>query len=216
MTEPSKGERTRAKLVAATASLMQRQGYHATGLAEIVDHSGAPRGSLYFYFPGGKEELAKAALGEAGAEWRRRIEAVVADAPDIGAAVEAVCRLLANDLAASDFQHGCPVAAVALESAGEPVRQIIEAHYAEWEHAIIEFSVARGSIDREAAKPLATFVLASIEGAMLLAKVHRSREPLLRVGAMLRAMAAMTAPERPRGKRRKPRRRKADGEAAKS
>jgi TetR/AcrR family transcriptional repressor of lmrAB and yxaGH operons len=199
----TKGARTRAKLVSATASLMQRQGYHATGLAEIVETSGAPRGSLYFYFPGGKEELARAALGEAAADWRRRIEAVVAEADDLGAAVEAVCRLLANDLAASDFQHGCPVAAVALESAGEPVRQIIEAHYVEWEHAIVEYAVAHGGIDREAARPLATFVLASIEGALLLAKVHRSREPLLRVGAMLRGLAAMTAPPRPKRPRKR-------------
>jgi len=209
MTEAlTKGARTRAKLVAAAASLMQRQGYHATGLAEIVEHSGAPRGSLYFYFPGGKEELARAALAEAGAEWRARIEAAVADAPDLGAAAEAVCRLLANDLAASDFQHGCPVAAVALEAAGssEPVRQIIEAHYAEWEHAIVELAVARAGLDRDAARPLATFVLASIEGALLLAKVHRSREPLLRVGAMLRGLAAM-APDAPaRASKRRARR----------
>ena len=51
----TKGERSKAKLVAATADLLRRQGYHATGLAEIVAESGAPRGSLYFYFPGGKD-----------------------------------------------------------------------------------------------------------------------------------------------------------------
>ena len=58
----TKGERTRARLTAATAALLQKQGYHATGLAEIVATAGAPRGSVYFYFPGGKEALACAAI----------------------------------------------------------------------------------------------------------------------------------------------------------
>jgi len=60
--EATKGERTRKKLVDATAALLRRQGYHATGLSDIVAESGAPRGSLYFHFPGGKDELARAAL----------------------------------------------------------------------------------------------------------------------------------------------------------
>src|SRR5437773_2171867 len=133
----TKGEQTRKKLVDATADLMRRQGYHATGLAQIVEESGAPRGSLYFYFPGGKDELAIAALEAASVTWRARIDEVVARAPDPGAAVEAVCHLLADDLAASDFQHGCPVAAVALEATSEPVRAAIVAHYQAWRAAIV-------------------------------------------------------------------------------
>ena len=190
--ELRKGERTRQKLVAATAELLQRQGYHATGLSQIVEESGAPRGSLYFYFPDGKDQLAVAALDAASTEWRARIDAVVAAAPDLGQAVEDVCRLLADDLAKSDYSKGCPVAAVALEAASTsgPVREAVEAHYAEWSDAIVERLTAR-EMPRDAAKQLATFVLASVEGALLLAKVQRSKQPLLVVGRMLRAMASL-------------------------
>jgi TetR/AcrR family transcriptional repressor of lmrAB and yxaGH operons len=193
MTEPkdeSKGERTRRKLVATTAALLQRQGYHATGLSQIVAESGAPRGSLYFYFPDGKDQLAVAALDASSKDWRARIDAVVAAAPDLGQAVEDVCKLLADDLAHSDYQRGCPVAAVALEAAATsgPVRKAVEGHYAEWSESIVGRLGA--AMPRDAARQLATFVLSSVEGALLLAKVQRSREPLLVVGKMLRAMTS--------------------------
>ena len=193
----NKGERTRQKLVDTTAELLQRQGYHATGLAQIVAESGAPRGSLYFHFPGGKDELAVSALDASSRVWRARIDEVVAAAADLGQAVEAVCKLLADDLAASRYQRGCPVAAVALEAAATtgPVRAAVESHYAEWAAAIVERVTAAG-MPRDAAKQLATFVLASIEGALLLAKVQRSKQPLLTVGGMLRQMASLAPRKR--------------------
>jgi TetR/AcrR family transcriptional repressor of lmrAB and yxaGH operons len=185
---PTKGERSRHKLVTATAELLRRQGYHATGLAEIVAESGAPRGSLYFYFPGGKDELACAALDASGVEWRRRIAAATRDAADLGAAIDAIVTLLGDDLEASGYQHGCPAAAVALEATSEPVRATVAAQYAAWEAAIADRMVSFG-IARPVARQLATVALASIEGALLLAKVSRSRAPLAAVGAALRAMA---------------------------
>ncbi|HUJ57856.1 MAG TPA: TetR/AcrR family transcriptional regulator [Kofleriaceae bacterium] len=186
----SKGERTRHKLVATAARLFERQGYHATGLAEILEESGAPRGSLYFHFPGGKDELACAALGQAGAAWRARIESVLARAPNLGVAVDEVCKLLADDLAASGYEHGCPVAAVALEApaTSDTIRQAVEAHYTEWRELIVD-RLATTAVAREPARQLAVFALAAIEGALLLAKAQRSRDPLITVGAMLRAMA---------------------------
>jgi TetR/AcrR family transcriptional repressor of lmrAB and yxaGH operons len=187
MSELSKGERTKKKLVDATGVLLRRQGFHGTGLSDIVAESGAPRGSLYFYFPGGKDELACAALDAAGAEWRTRIEAVVAAAPDLDHALAAVIELLAADLVASKFQHGCPVAAVALESISEPVRKTIVRHYAEWEHLIAGHLVSLG-MHEAPARQLATVALSAIEGAMLLARVQRSTAPLVTTGAALRAM----------------------------
>lgn len=200
----TKGERSRAKLVTATAELLRRQGYHATGLSEIVAESGAPRGSLYFYFPGGKDELACAALDASGVEWRQRIAAAIEGAADLGAAIDSIVTLLADDLEASGYQHGCPAAAVALEATSEPVRETVAAHYAAWEAAIADRLVTFG-IARPVGKQLATVALASIEGALLLAKVSRSRAPLVTVGAALRAMATMMqAPRRKRRTRPRP------------
>jgi TetR/AcrR family transcriptional regulator, lmrAB and yxaGH operons repressor len=213
MTDLTKGERTRRKLVEATATLLRRHGYAATGLSAIVDESGAPRGSLYFYFPGGKDELAIAALEASGDEWRARISASVDGARDLGEALDAVITLLAADLAASDWQNGCPVAAVAHETSSPAVRAAVQRHYARWQAEIAE-RVVRFGVAPEAAGQLATVALAAIEGALLLAKVERSARPLVTIGAALRAMVAVVAPRdvsegsitrarsrRPRGRR---------------
>ncbi len=196
MTEPSKGERTRKKLVDATAALLRRQGYHATGLSDIVAESGAPRGSLYFYFPDGKDELARAALEAAGIEWRARVEAVLVGTTDLGHAIDAIVKLLADDLESSGWDHGCPVAAVALEATSDTVRKTVAAHYAAWLAAITRRLHDDFAVPQAVAAQLATVALASIEGALLLARVQRSREPLVTVGHALRAMAAFatTAP----------------------
>jgi TetR/AcrR family transcriptional repressor of lmrAB and yxaGH operons len=185
----SKGEATRGKMIAATATLLQKQGYHATGLSQILAESGAPRGSLYFHFPGGKEELACAALVASGDAWRERIAAVVETARDPGAAIEACCDALAQMLVDSDFEVGCPVATVALEAAtaSEPVRQTCAEHYGTWQRLVAERLRAAGSSAAQSDK-LATFVLASVEGALLLAKVQRDPAPLHIVGKTLRGM----------------------------
>lgn len=184
----AKGERSRARLVSATAALLRRQGYHATGLGQIVQESGAPRGSLYFYFPGGKEELACTALAESGEAMRQQLEAVIAAAPDPGAAVEDVCRVLGENLAASDYAHGCPLATVALEAAAASgaVREVCASHYARWEQSIARLLVAAGVAPERAAE-LATFMLATVEGALLLAKVKRDLGPLELAGRTLAA-----------------------------
>jgi TetR/AcrR family transcriptional repressor of lmrAB and yxaGH operons len=188
MSQPrsAKGERSRARLVAATAELLQRQGFHATGLAEIVAESGAPRGSLYFYFPGGKEELACTALAEAGAVWRARLEAVIARAPDLPAAVRDVCDVLADELRSSKFSLGCPLATVALEAAhaSEAVRRTCAGHYQGWEQSIATRLEAAGVASAQAAE-LATFALAAIEGALLLAKVRRDTQAVVQTGETL-------------------------------
>jgi TetR/AcrR family transcriptional repressor of lmrAB and yxaGH operons len=189
MTEATKGERTRRKLVDATAALLRRQGYHATGLSDIVAESGAPRGSLYFYFPGGKDELARAALLESSAAWRARLDAATRDVRDLGEAIDATVTLLAEDLEASGWDNGCPVAAVALESTSDLVRQTVAEHFETWLGVLTDRLAALG-VPAAAARQLATVALSAVEGALLLARVTRSRQPLVAVGQALRAMAA--------------------------
>jgi TetR/AcrR family transcriptional repressor of lmrAB and yxaGH operons len=189
-----KGEESRRKLVDATAKLLRRQGFHATGLAQIVEESGAPRGSLYFYFPNGKEELACAALEQAGGEWRTALLAAGAIEP-LSLAIEAVVTLIADQLEASAFADGCPLATVALEAsaASEAVRALVARHYDGWRE-ILAARLRAAKIDRARAESTATFVLAAIEGALLLAKVGKSRAPLETVGKTLKAMIDAMAP----------------------
>jgi TetR/AcrR family transcriptional repressor of lmrAB and yxaGH operons len=193
----TKGERSKAKLVAATASLLQRQGYHATGLAQIVAESGAPRGSVYFYFPGGKEAMACAALVESGGAWRERLEAVIDAAPDFAAAIVDVCRELGAAMEATGWESGCPIATVALEaSTSSPsVRDTCARHFADWERSIAA-RLERAGVPAAAAGELALVALSTIEGALLLAKVERSTRPLDVAGRTLSSMLRVLVPPR--------------------
>jgi TetR/AcrR family transcriptional repressor of lmrAB and yxaGH operons len=197
MTEPSKdelskGERTRKKLVETTAALLRCQGYHATGLSQIVAESGAPRGSLYFYFPGGKDDLAIAALSASSDAWRARILAVLAEARDLGGALDALVTAVGDDLEASGWVNGCPVATVALESTSEPVRAMVAAHFQRWLDLSLEL-LTRFGVARPLAQELGLVGLAALEGALLLARVQRSRAPLVSVGRALRMMVTPLA-----------------------
>ncbi len=125
---------SRQAFVEATAELLRRQGYNATGLNEIVARSGAPKGSLYFHFPGGKEELAVAAMSQAGDELRQAIGAIVTSSDDLGESLGRLIDALAAGLESSDYEMGCPIATVTLEVAAssKAVRAAADAVFASW------------------------------------------------------------------------------------
>src|SRR6476646_10693726 len=103
--------------LAATGRLLRRQGYDATGLAEIVATSGAPKGSLYFYFPGGKEELAVAAMQREGGQLRDAIASIMGSDGDVAVTLGGLVDALAQGRESSDCRDGCPIATVTLEAA---------------------------------------------------------------------------------------------------
>jgi TetR/AcrR family transcriptional repressor of lmrAB and yxaGH operons len=183
---------SRERMIEATAVLLQKQGYAGTGLSEILDASAAPRGSLYFHFPGGKEQLACEALAASGALWKKRIDEVTADITDPGEAAAAVCTMLGDRLEDSDWELGCPIATVALEAAAgsEAIRTTCAEHFAGWEAIVVRRLVAAG-LPEELARAAATLAVASVEGALLLARVYRSRQPLDRVALALRAQLSI-------------------------
>src|ERR1700759_5271302 len=113
----SNGRASRRAFLSATGVLLRRQGYAATGLSEIVDRSGAPRGSLYFHFPGGKEELAVAAIERSGEALRRGTAATMAAPGGTAEGVAMLIDALAEGLEGSGYADGCPIATVALETA---------------------------------------------------------------------------------------------------
>ncbi|MFD3510818.1 TetR/AcrR family transcriptional regulator [Nocardia sp. NPDC058666] len=171
-----KGAETRCKLIRATRSLIESHGYFGAGLNQIVQDSGAPRGSLYFHFPGGKDELVVAALADSGTDIAAIIRTIEAtDARDFARKMLA---LLGDQLEASEWTIGCPVATVALDTAAtnDVVQQACSATYRQWEDAIRERLVGFGHPEPER---LTTVALALIEGGLVLARTHRSRQPLL-------------------------------------
>src|SRR5829696_5567914 len=103
----------REDAIATAARLFDRSGYHGAGLAEILEASGAPRGSFYFHFPGGKEQLAVEAVRHAGGQVRQMIEASAARDPDPVAILRRLSRALTRWLEASGYTQGCAVSNVA-------------------------------------------------------------------------------------------------------
>jgi TetR/AcrR family transcriptional repressor of lmrAB and yxaGH operons len=185
------GRASREAFVTSTGRLLRRQGYAASGLNEIVSRSGAPRGSLYFHFPGGKEELATAAIEHTGAELRAAIAAMLAGRPRASEAVGQLIDALASGLEASGYRDGCPIATVALEAAGssEPLRLAAERVFASWLAELERGLIAEG-MSPERAADRAVLVLSAIEGALVLARVRRELGPLRAVREELVALTA--------------------------
>jgi TetR/AcrR family transcriptional regulator, lmrAB and yxaGH operons repressor len=187
----TKGERTRTRMAHAAADRMHRQGYHATGVNQILSDAGAPRGSLYFHFPGGKEELAADAVTLAAGSLDAWIAELMAAAPDAVAAVRSVIEMLATQLVDSSYEKGCPVATVSLELTGEheQLQQACASAYTSWEQTLAERLRADGFTE-SAAREYATLLLAAIEGALLLARAYRSPHPLQRLAATVSTLLA--------------------------
>lgn len=169
---------TRGRAIETAADLFRRQGYAATGVAQVIAESGTPKGSFYFNFPGGKEELGTEALRLGGGRLRAGIEALAAAAPDPAAFVRGLADALAAGLEASGFEQGCPIATVALETAAasEPLRAEAEAQFASWEAAMAAVVGDRAGL-----------VLATLEGALILARTRRSADPVRDAGRGLAA-----------------------------
>ncbi len=188
---PRRPERSsREAFIDTTAKLLRRRGYAASGLNEIVARSGAPKGSLYFHFPGGKEELAIAALEHAGGELRAGIAQLLASSEDLGEALAGVVDALAAGLQASGFRDGCPIATVALEAASESerLRASAAAVFDSW-LAVIAARLRAGGLSAAAAERRALMVLAAIEGALILARARHDLAPLSAVREELLALA---------------------------
>lgn len=174
-------------MIETAAGLLHKQGYASTGLNQILDESKAPKGSLYFHFPGGKEELVAAALEQSAGGLTELLERVLGAAPSAAAAVDAIVAYFAGQLESSSYTKGCPIATVALEQAAtsDPLHRACATAYARW-NALIAARLVKDGFAADRADTIANFALATIEGALLLSRAHRSTEPLRRAGAELR------------------------------
>jgi TetR/AcrR family transcriptional repressor of lmrAB and yxaGH operons len=179
---------TKNRLRETATELFRRQGYSGTGISQVIEESGAPSGSLYFHFPGGKTELAIEAVTAAGDEIGRGIEYLLASSDDVAEAVGSVIDYLVADLQRSDFEHGCPVGTVALDTAStsEPIRLACRTIFEDWTAKVANRLRAAGW-GKKAARDDALVVVALIEGALLLARARRDLDPLEAVAQHVRA-----------------------------
>jgi TetR/AcrR family transcriptional repressor of lmrAB and yxaGH operons len=189
------GRSTRDQIIAATCDLMEAQGFHATGLSEIIKASGAPRGSLYYYFPDGKEGLAAEAIRRTGEALAERISANLALSPHAGLGLAAFAGQIALAVERSGFKAGGPLTAVAMETAttSERLNQACREAYARLQGAFAAHLGAAG-YPPDRADELAEFITAAIEGGIILCRTYHSGDPLRRVGAQLERLLAASPP----------------------
>ena len=138
---------------------------------------------MYHYFPGGKEQIGAEALARSGEKIRRTIERA-GEAPDLPAAINAYFTINAERLRDSDYERGCPIATVALETSSdiERIRQVCEDVFHGWQTTLAGVFVDAGIIEADAAS-LATFVLSSYEGALTMSRALRDIQPMITSGA---------------------------------
>ena len=177
---------TRESILTAAAELMRHKGYAAVAMKDVVAASGAPIGSLYPHFPGGKTQIAREALLNAGAAYGLLIPTVIDPHDDLGEAVEAVFVQAAEDMASTGFANMCPVGSVAGEVA-DTVQELRDATadiFTAWLDGGTAYFRSRG-VPEPTARDLTVVLIGALEGAFVLARTLRSSEPLLAMGRVL-------------------------------
>ncbi|MBP6852215.1 MAG: TetR/AcrR family transcriptional regulator [Rhodoferax sp.] len=179
------------------ADALQRRGLHGVGLNEILRDAQAPKGVLYHHFPGGKTELAVAAIQAIVARIVASLDQVLATTTDPATAFERWVQGAQRHLAASSFERGCPLATVALESASDDVaiRGALALAFATIRERIGQALQVSG-VPTQQAQGLAALMLAAYEGGLLQARVAGDAEPMARATGMLLTLIQTTQAHR--------------------
>jgi AcrR family transcriptional regulator len=174
-------------MISGAAELLSRRGLEGTSFADVLAATGAPRGSLYHHFPGGKDELVAEAVRHAGSLLPAWLERLVADDPvEVTSAFVDVWRRLSRS---SDPPAGCAVAAVTVAApADSGLRAVTAEVFAAWREALARRYEA-GGIPSDRADPLAVTVIAAVEGAIVLSRAADDPGPLDIVERHLRELA---------------------------
>ena len=192
----------RERMVVSAALLIRERGAHATAISDVLEHSGAPRGSAYHYFPGGRTQLLCEAVDYAG----EHVGAIITEAEGGLELLDTLIDKYRRQLLDSDFRAGCPIAAVSVEAGEEqdqermaPVIERAAAVFDRWTELIAQRLLSDG-IPPDQAGELAVLATSAIEGALLLARVRRDLAPLDLVHRQLRnsLQAAVRRKEPPR------------------
>ena len=170
---------TKDRILNTTAELFRRYGYTGTGMKQIVAQARAPFGSIYHFFPGGKEQLGQDVIRRSGRMYQDLFETVVGSAPDVVTGVRNLFAGAAEVLRQSDYADACPIATVALEvaSTSEPLREATADVFESWIDAGTARFAAAG-VPEGKARELAILLIASLEGAFILCRATRSTEAM--------------------------------------
>lgn len=180
----------RERMVFSAAQLIRRQGVTATGVRDVVAHARAPRGSVQHYFPDGKSQLVGEAVAWAGGYAGARVERFVAGRrrPTPARLFAAMVGQWIDEFERDGFAAGCPLAAATVDCAetDESVRAHVGAALEQWRGPIVTALTSMG-VPARRARPVATVMLAALEGAIILARAEQSVRPLTTVRRELTA-----------------------------
>ncbi|WP_329330711.1 TetR/AcrR family transcriptional regulator [Streptomyces luteogriseus] len=199
----AKAERgPRERMVFSAAQLIRRDGVASTGMREVAVEAGAPRGSLQHYFPGGKTQLVDEAVGWAGGYAADRVARFLASLPEPtpSGLFAAMVRQWTDEYEAAGFAGGCPVAAATVDCAESvpSTRKAASAAFATWTGAVARALTGMG-VPEERTGALATLMISSLEGAILLARAEQDVRALTTVARELGPVldAAVRKPDGP-------------------
>jgi AcrR family transcriptional regulator len=178
----------RERMVFSAAQLIRRDGVAATGMREVAVHAGAPRGSLQHYFPGGKEQLVNEAVAWSGRYAGKRVARFLAalEEPTPSGLFAEMVRHWTDEYEVTDFAGGCPVAAATVDWAEstESTRQAAAAAFATWTGPVARALTGMG-VPEERAGDLATLMISTLEGAIVIARAERDVRALTTVAREL-------------------------------
>jgi AcrR family transcriptional regulator len=195
---------TKDRIVQRSAELFRRQGFAGTGVKQIVAEASAPFGSLYHFFPGGKEQLGEEVIRWSGGIYGQLLDAFYKPGEDPVAATRNFFAAAAQTLRETDYADACPIATVALEvsSTNEPMRQACADVFDGWVDGATERLIETG-LTRKRSRELAFSLIGALEGAFVLSRALRSTEPLEAAGASMTAeMREAVAAQRKRRRAR--------------
>lgn len=179
----------REQILQTTTTLLEKQGYHGTGLNEIIRKSGSPKGSLYYYFPEGKEQIVAEAVIQSGVETAERIRLSLSEDTSASKAVSDFVLNIAEHVELSGFAAGSPLTAVAMETATQSERINLACREA---FAMLRSAFNEKLLDCGFTKlksdELSTFIVASIEGGIILSRTSHTADPLRLVAKQLKLL----------------------------
>ncbi|MGW5150492.1 TetR/AcrR family transcriptional regulator [Rhodococcus koreensis] len=188
---------TRERIIEASLELMRQKGYSATAISDIVTGSGAPRGSVTFHFPGGKDEIAGEVITLMGRSVIDQLDRVAADAVSPGDVVVAQVAEIGRAFLDSGYVSGCPVVPITIDGAvqSELVHDACASFFADWMDALTTHITSRG-MDPTRASRVAAMTVYSTEGALVVCRAEKSVRALDAVAEEMAHLCSIGATDR--------------------
>lgn len=177
-------------MLEAAVELFGARGYEGVGVAELLEKSGAPRGSLYFHFPGGKQQIGAEVVARVGEQVAMRFRGLHESGVDLNAFIVTVFKTTAKESRDRCYAQSCPMAAIAtgFGSGDETLATAVRGAFDAWEEEIRVAAAARGMSDANA-KIFASAMLTAMEGAFVISKAQRSSDAHVNASRAIQALA---------------------------